>query len=129
MEQFDYSPLKQYKVLKAIENQCGLFGDKPILLEVSEVEGPDISRYCKLLCELEYIKTVTFKDKSGDVCIPISLTSKGMKILSETEKNFWQYAESVALDAAKHWVGFDLENTLKFFKNAYTKYKNEENNS
>ena len=88
MAQKIYSPLDQFRVLQAVEAQCGLYGEKLVLLEVSDLESQAISSYCRLLRELGMIETTTYQDMAGDLHYPVRLTAKGIEFLSETNKAF-----------------------------------------
>lgn len=125
MHELRYSPLDQYRVLQAVEKQCGPYGDKLVLLEVPDLESPQISQYCRILKELGMIEITTYQDLEEDVHYPVCLTAKGMEYLSETNKAFWEQAEKVASDAVKHWTGFDVSSAVKLFKTVVKKYRQE----
>lgn len=123
MPQTRYSPLEQYRVLQAVEAQCGLYGEKLVLLDVKDLESSQISRYCRLLKELGLIETTTYQDMEEDVHFPVRLTTKGMEYLAENRKAFWEQAEKVASEVFKHWTGFDISGAVKFFKATSKKYR------
>ena len=123
LSQARYSPLEQYRVLQAVEAQCGLYGERLVFLEVNALESCQISRYCRLLKELGMIEATTYQDMEEDVHFPVRLTTKGMEYLAENRKAFWEQAEKVASDAFKHWTGFDISSAVEFFKAASKKYR------
>ena len=67
-------------VLKAVEEQCGLYGDRLVQLSVDELESDEISRYCRLLSELGLIEITTYKAMEGDYHYPIRLTADAEKL-------------------------------------------------
>jgi hypothetical protein len=118
-----YSLEEQYCVLHVVQQNCTLFGDRPKPIIVDGISDNNVSEYLQILTELGFVETLRLEDPTRTFYLPIRITSTGMDCLSETDKEFWQQAEAVAVGAVKHWLGIDVGEIVKFFKTAYKKAK------
>jgi hypothetical protein len=128
-------PIKKYRVLKAVEEQCrpkldgGRLG-KPwegkeaVQLSVDGLEAEEISDYCFILNELGLIKTVTFHSIDGDFVYPVKLTRLGSNFTREADQSLLDNAKLVAVDLLKQWTGIDLNHPAsKALYALFQKYK------
>lgn len=120
-----YSVEVQYAVLRAVKDQCGLHGERPISIVVDGVSDSDISPYIDLLQKLDFIEAVAFRDPQGTIYFPVSLTGKGLECLVQTDRDFWKKAQDAVVEGVKVLTGADVGKFADFFKAVYEKYQRE----
>lgn len=120
-----YWPNEQLRVLKAVNEQCGILGQRVAKedLIVPNMNGYLISDYCGILTKLEFITSSSFEEDDGPLFYPVSITVKGQLMVDEANKRFWEYAQDAAIAGVKALTGVDLEKFAKFFRSAYDKYQ------
>lgn len=125
----NYSAAGQLRVLKAVEEQCGLSGRDPIRLFVPGMEAEEISLHCAVLFEVKLINAIVLHGEAYDVYLPIRLTWEGVEALSEAKKSFWEYAQQVGVEAVKHFTGFNVGAAVEFYKATVRSFNREKPNA
>lgn len=121
-----FSPNSVHKVLEAVDQQCGYKGSvHPVLIEVEGMASDDIATACQLLQELGLIETVVWESKTGSTHVPTRITNRGIELLNECNKSFWEHAQHAFVQAAGKLAGFDLTVFVAFFQTTWTKYQQE----
>jgi hypothetical protein len=113
-----YTLTNQVRVLKEVNAQCGPYGNTSVTLSVDGLTSEEISKYCFLLSELDWIKVNTLQDPDYDRHYPIRITAQGLKYLSDQDKSFWDYAKKAAGGMVEHFIGFDIEPIVDFLEKA-----------
>lgn len=121
------SPVRQHRVLQAVNDTCGFNGTKIADLNISGMSFEEISTCCRLLGELGLIETEFWEYRKGRAYFPVRITTKGLDFLSETNKTFWESAEKIFCDYVKHKTGLEINfpEVLNFFQTSIQKFRQE----